>query len=248
MSFREESRKKLLQYLNKLDNREKKEFIRLTIAWQDISSELERLINKLSELENLSEDQLFRLELYKQFLRDSKVVITNYSNISKGIIVDEQKVFAELGLQSAQELLGVGFFNKLNLDAVKFMIGNTKEGTPLFNLLNKSYPETVDRISNTLVESMALGRGPIVTARLLKEDMDGNLNRALLVARTEQLNVFRESQIEQYKATEIVTGLELITEPDACEVCLGIAEGNPYPLDYQFDLHPNCRCGIAPAL
>lgn len=249
MSFRDDQRKRLLEYLELLQNREREEFIRLTIAWQEISSSLERLIEKLSELKSLSKDQLYRLELYRTFLEDTKLIINTYSSMAEGIIISEQEIFAGLGLQSAQDLLGMNFSNKLNIDAVKFMIGNTSEGTPLLQLLNESYPETAERITNTLVESMALGRNPVETARLLREDMDGNLNRALMIARTEQINVFREAQTEQYKQSGIVKEKDWVGEPDACaEICIPGIEGSPYPLDEIMDTHPNCRCAWSPVL
>lgn len=250
MSFRQEQHNKLLLYLETLDRRERKEFIKLTLAWQNVSSELDSLISRLSKLENLSENQLFHLNLYKQFLEDSRKVIYTYNSLAEGVITDEQKAFAELGLQSAVDLIEVNFSNKLNYEAVKFMVGNTKEGTPLFDLLNKSYPETVDRITKTLTDSMALGRSPIETARLLQSDMDGNLARALRIARTEQINVFRESQTLQYQQSGIVKAKEWVGTEDEklCEICQEGINNNPYPLDYVMNSHPNCRCGWSPIL
>jgi hypothetical protein len=248
MGFRQEANNKLLLYLETLERREKEEFLRLTMIWENISSDIDGKINRLSELENLSPNQLFQLELYKQFLSDSRVVITTYSNIAEGIITEEQEVFAKLGIQSAQDLIGVSFSNKLNINAVRYMIGNSKEGTPLFDLLQKSYPETVDKITQTLTTSMALGRSPRETARLLNQDMDGNLTRALRIARTEQLAVYRASQTAQYEASGLVRGVDLVTEPDACELCLAEAANNPHRLGWVVDIHPNCRCGLAPVL
>ena len=250
MSFREESHNKLIKYLDALDRREKKEFIRLTIAWQNVSSELEAQIQRLSKLENLSENQLFQLELYKTFLRDSREIITTYNRMAEGIIIDEQEAFAKLGIQSAQELIGVNFSNKLNIEDVKFMVGNTIEGTPLFDLLQKSYPQTVDRITTTLIDSMSIGRSPRETARLLRGDMDGNLARALRVARTEQINVFRESQTLQYQKSGIVKAKDWVGTQDErlCEICEAGINGSPYPLNEIMDSHPNCRCGWSPVL
>lgn len=248
MSYQKEQHELLLEFMSLLQDRERAEFIRLTIAWQDISQDLEKQIKRLSELKNISEDQLFRLELYKQFLEDSRTITQTYNGIAEGIIKNEQEAFANLGIQSAQELIGVNFANKLSISDVKYMIGNTREGTKLFDILQESYPITVERITNTLVESMALGRSPIETARLLAEDMDGNLNRALLIARTEQLNVYREAQTLQYKESGIVTAKEWLAEPDACEICLEGAANSPYSLDEVMDSHPNCRCAWLPIL
>ncbi len=247
-TFREEANQSLVKYLEALDRREKQEFIRLANSWENISSTLDNLINRLANLEKLSEDQLFRLELYQQFLESSRLIINTYNGIAEGIIEGEQETFAKLGLQSAQELLGTGFYPKLNIEDVKYTMGYTTQGTSLFNLLQESYPQTIERITNTLVESMALGRNPVETARLLKENMDGNLNRALVIARTEQINIFRESQTQQYKESGIVQAKEWVGEPDACEICQAGIANNPYPLDEIMDSHPNCRCGWAPVL
>lgn len=248
MPFRDEQHEKLEEYLELLQKRERKEFLELMNSWELISGSLEEKIEKLSKLKNLSEDQLYRLELYKTFLEDSRVVVNTYSNIANGVIVSEQEEFAKLGLKSAQELIGVNFNNKLNIDAVKYMIGNTSEGTPLLELLRESYPETVERITKTLVESMSLGRSPVETASLLKQDMDGNLNRALRIARTEQMNVFKESQTQQYIKSGIVKSKNWDAESDACEICLEGESNSPYDLDEVMQSHPNCRCSWIPVL
>ena len=249
MSFQEEANNRLLSYLELLDRREKREFFRLAKYWKNISSSLDGLINRLSKLEKLSSDQLFRLELYKSFLEDSRVVINTYNKFAEGIILNEKEAFANLGLKSAQDLLGARFYNKLNTEAVKIMVGKTTEGTPLFELLSKSYPETVENITNTLMESMAVGRNPRVTAEFLKGDMDGNLDRALRIARTEQLNVFRDAQTLQYQESGIVKAKDWLGEPDACEeICQEGIANNPYPLDEVMSTHPNCRCAWSPVL
>ncbi|MEP0862687.1 MAG: hypothetical protein HRF52_14740 [Ignavibacterium sp.] len=248
MGYQKDQHELLLEFMDLLQNREKAEFVRLVTAWQSISQDLEAQIKRLSELKNISEDQLFRLELYKQFLEESRVIITVYNGIASEIILNEQEVFAKLGLQSAQELIGVNFSNRLNINDVKYMIGRTREGSGLFDILQESYPITVERITNTLIESMALGRGPEETARLLSEDMDGNLNRALLIARTEQISIFREAQTLQYKESGLVTAKEWLAEPDACELCLEKSANSPYPLDEVMDSHPNCRCAWLPIL
>ena len=244
---RKEAHTELLSFLDKLDRREKAEFLLLTNSWEDVSSSIDGLIKKLSKLENLSEDQLYRLGLYKDFLQQARGVTEDYALVAGKLIQNERKEFALLGIEAAQSLLP-GFYNKLPVTAINVMIANTKEGTPLFNLLMESYPQTVDSITKTLIESMALGRNPIETARLLAEDMDGNLMRALRIARTEQLNDFREAQTLQYQESGLVTGVDLVTEPNACEECLSEAENNPHDLGWLPDIHPNCRCGLAPVL
>jgi hypothetical protein len=246
---REEATKKMNGYLELLDRLERLEYLELAGEWGRISKTLSGLVTNLSELSNLSENQLFQLELYKTFLEDSRVVITTYNQIAEGIITDEQAIFARLGLKQSQELLGVRLFNKLNFEDVKFMIGNTKEGTPLFNLLQESYPQTVEKITSTLIDSMALGRNPLETARLLYQDMDGNLSRARLISRTEQMNVLWNSQKMQYQQSGLVKEWEWIAESDACSFCQSM-DGKRFPLEININEmeHPQGRCGMLPIL
>ena len=52
------------------------------------------------------------------------------------------------------------------------MIGvSSFDGSPLFELLKKDYPETITKLSNTLITSTAFGRDPRVTVKLMKVDL-----------------------------------------------------------------------------
>lgn len=247
MGYQEDSRRLLLKFLNLLDKKEKTEMLAMSSSWANIQKSLENRIAELSKIENLSRNQLYQLEQYKQFLLQAKEQISIYSASSAELITKNQLQFAKLGIQSVGEsldLLGVKF-NQLPLEAIKTMIGFTQDGTPLYTLLNKSYPETILKITNVLVESMALGRNPRVTARLIKEAMNGNLTRALTVARTEQLRSFREASREQMRYSGVVTGWAWLAEPDACPYCLE-QNGKEFELNTPMDTHPNCRCGERP--
>jgi hypothetical protein len=49
-------------------------------------------------------------------------------------------------------------------------------------------------------------------------------------------------------ATQVLTDTELfdmkdwVAQPDACEWCQDMAANGPYPIDFEMDAHPNCRC------
>ena len=139
-------------------------------------------------------------------------------------------------------------FNILNVDAANLAIGATREGTPLIEVLVKRYGESRDKAIDTLIESMARGRGPIETAKLIGADMEGSLYNTLRIARTEQILIFREQQTNQYIQSGIVKSKNWVAEPDACSICLEGVSRNPYELNEVMELHPNCRCGWSPNL
>ncbi len=251
MPYSKDVKKILYAYLTNLEKKERTEFLLLAKKWGVISSSLEETITKLVEkmvAKELTENQLFQSKLYIQFLKESKTQVINFSKQAGEIIADNQLYFAKAGISSTVEefdLLGIEF-NKLPLKTINNFIGVSKEGTPLFNLLQKSYPETVTKLTNTLLKGVALGYNPTKTANLMKIDMNGNLTRALRIARTEQMNIFRETSLMQMSEAGL-ENWEWLAESDACEFC-SEQNGKEFPLSESMDTHPNCRCATLPVV
>jgi len=241
-SYNQIAKAQLRQYLANAGKYESKEIIQLANKWGVVADNLTDIIDKLSQKKILSADQLYRLDTYQQFLASAKEQIYTYNNFASGVITNGQKQFAQIGLNIATdniELITTNF-HKLNLDSVKNMIGMTSDGSPLYDLLIKSYPQTIDKITNTLINANALGYNPVKTAGLLADSMNGNLTRALCVARTEQMRCLRESSLQQMEQSGVVKGWIRIEESDACDDCLA-ENGKHYSFDDSFDSHPNCR-------
>lgn len=251
MSYRTRSHDILLDYLDRLDRREKLEWLALGSEWSRISGTLRGLIEELGQKTNLTEDQLFRLGLYQRFLNEANIAARQFASVSAEIIKAEQLEFGLTGMESAQRMLNLAakFYTKLPVEAIYAMIGNTREGTPLYDVLLKRYGENAEKAVQQLVDGMALGRNPLETARLMGETLDGSLYDSIRIARTEQLYVLREVQTESYITSGICTGKDWLGEPDACEeICQPGIEGSPYPLDEVMDTHPNCRCAWSPVI
>jgi SPP1 gp7 family putative phage head morphogenesis protein len=248
MSYQKEAKKILTGFLKDLDKQEKKEFLLLSKKWGVVSNSLQDNILALASKETLSKNQLFQLNQYKQLLVDAKEQTQKFSKLSAEIIKENQLKFATTGIQSTQEIIGlnVKLFNKLPVSAIEKFIGISKEGSPLYDLLIKSYPETVTKLTDTLLKGVALGYNPEKTARLMQVDMNGNLDRALRIARTEQMNIYRESSLMQMNEAGL-NEWEWITESDACDYCLE-QNGKKFPVDESMETHPNCRCGTLPVV
>jgi SPP1 gp7 family putative phage head morphogenesis protein len=246
-TYQEEAKTILNAFMAKAFRYENKEMLLLADRWKGVFNHLEDLIKKLSEKEVLSPDQLFKLDLYKTFLKESQFEVEKYNNFALGIVKDGQKQFINYGLAATQEqisLITVNF-NKINFDAVKNMIGLTSDGSKLSDLFAKSYPESVAKLNQTMVNATALGYNPVKTAKLLAANMNGNLTRSLVIARTEQLNVLRVTSIEQMKESGVVKGWTWIAEADACDYCQE-QDGKSFSFDEEMDEHPNGRCAAIP--
>lgn len=107
---------------------------------------------------------------------------------------------------------------------------------------------TARKIEEEIVGGLALGRNPRVVARRVREQLGGNLVRALTISRTEMMRAHRQSAGESYRSNAYVlrgwtwvAGLGSRT----CASCWA-QHGSVHPLDEQMASHPNCRCVMVP--
>lgn len=247
--YMRDSRLIMRDFINKMEKQDKEVYLELATRWNGVSNTLESLLKRLANLEVKSENQLYQEYIYKEFLKISREQVLKFSYESAQIIEANQAIFGKWGIQSAQEVINLFNikFNKLPIDTVNAFIGRTKDGSKLSDLLYKSYPDTASNIKNILIDSVSLGRNPYQTARLMRDSMDGNFKRAVLIARTETIQVFRETSIMQMTESNVVKEWEWLIENDdiTCEFCLS-QSGKRFPLTEGFFSHPRCRCAPVP--
>jgi len=107
-------------------------------------------------------------------------------------------------------------------------------------------PDAAKRAQSTIISAVATGQSPEVTARILAKQMGIALNRALTVARTEQMNAWRRSNIGVFRQNDdVLDGWTWLTGPDPCPFCAAQA-GRLHPLGEEMDTHPRCRCSPSP--
>lgn len=246
--YTSDAQKIVMAWMDKLRQAEAVEYGILSDEWDKIAATLQADIDKLASGKYPTLDKLYRSTSWANFQRRALALSAQYAEISNGVIVDTKLGFAQAGLESAQIALGAfGVnFRVLNVDAANLMLGKSLEGAPLYDVLLKRYGDQLQTVADKLVYATARGINPLQTARLIGADMEGNFYNTVRIARTEQINAFRDLQRQQYIESGIVTGIEWIAEPDACEICLAGAAGSPYPVNFVIDPHPNCRCGSAP--
>ena len=73
---------------------------------------------------------------------------------------------------------------------------------------------------------------------------------ALLTWKTAQ-DVLRDLQTAAIKTSGVATLKDWVTHPEesesgVCDYCQGMADAGPYPIDYDADTHPNCKCQWVP--
>jgi hypothetical protein len=200
--------------------------------------------------EEITTARLLQMERYQRLIADARVQEAEFARWAADLTAGRQSVMAGDGVSMAQEAIraamaDVGWvgaaFNHINVNAVNILIGFATDGSPLVDLLRASYPETVMKLTDDLVQGLASGMGTRATARLMADDMAGNLDRALTIARTEQLRALREGNRAQMAQSGVVIGWirRAQRSGNVCLACLSL-DGQEYETDEILSEHPNC--------
>ena len=248
--------------------RETAQTVEMTTAWFEVERSLTGSINLLvKEIdaltlagETVTRGKVVKLDRYRELLSQARVETAKYSTeFATPFVTEGQEQVARLALSNASESIEISYatrakfapmFNRLNMDAVEFMVGNTGAGGPLGDLLKKQVvtgPDVMMRVRNTIVDGTARGIGSRRLAGLIANDLAGGLNKALQIARTEQGRVYRESSRMQYTDSGVVSGYKRLSAKDerTCPACL-IADGETFSLEISFIEHVQGRCTLVP--
>ncbi len=240
-----------------------REMARRWIAVEDaLKAEMLDLALYLDELkakgETVSAERLLQMARYRSMVADARAQHEQYSAWAADAMASDQREMVAQGIYDAQQLIEAAgldariaavTFDHINVNAVEFMAGFAGDGTPLYDLLRASYPESVVRLTDNLVKGLAAGKGPRSTAAMMAQDMAGNLDRALLIAITEQNRALRAGSLEQMKQSKVVKGYVRRAQRNAqvCAACLAL-DGQEQDTDEIFASHPRCHCYAQPLL
>ncbi len=201
----------------------------------------------------VSQELLMNNVRYRQLLTQLTRELEGYSDFADVQITAQQRRLVRLGIAHAENAIKVqgitAGFNRLPVEAVQSIIGLAGNGSPLRRLLVQSWPLSAQRLTDELVNGVALGYNPRKTARLMAQGMAGSLDRMMVIARTEQLRVYRHANLESYRASGVVTGYKRLATHDkrTCAACL-MDEGTFYELDEEMPEHPQGRCTLVPVV
>ncbi|MBI2913527.1 MAG: minor capsid protein [Chloroflexi bacterium] len=103
-------------------------------------------------------------------------------------------------------------------------------------------------MKKALIVGVATGQNPRTVARMIRQELGGNLVRALTISRTEIVRSYRTASLRGYQANaDILEGWVWHAALDrrTCAFCWS-QHGSLHKLDEVMATHPRCRCTIAP--
>jgi GNAT superfamily N-acetyltransferase len=193
-----------------------------------------------------------QLEALQKTIQQEVGAFADYAS-GKVAILQRQAIIG--GIQDAQQMLqgtvpeGVSWsWNAVPASAIEAQIGALQKGSPLNDLFDSFGPEAAAAAKQILVASTATGVGPRMTGYLLQDALNTPLQRALTIARTEQMRAYRTAQTLNYQANSDVVDAWIwlaALGPDCCSVCISM-NGTEHTVDEFLDSHPNCKCTQVP--
>lgn len=202
--------------------------------------------------QRVSMTSVMRLQQYKDLLAQARIEVERYNRYTEEQIRRSQVDLVQHGVNAAVEQINAAymdagrsseFITRLPVRAVEYMIGYASNGAPLNKLLMRDYSKNIASLTQTLIDSTAQGINPRVTARKMADNMAGNLQRALTIARTEQNRTFRTANTMAARESGLVRKWiwRSALQERTCIACLA-QDGTEYPLEEELNDHPNGRC------
>ena len=240
---------------------------RMTRAWmfldKNLSADIRALAEEIGRLRASGGEPTFTQSYsqarYQSLLAEIRVEMQRYESAATGIIRDGQGDMAQMGIRHAQGAISASYqtfgvrstFVRLPVRAVEYMVGNTSDGGPLFGVLQQRAlaPTAIEGLTDALTEATARGWNPRKTARVMQNGLTQGLQKALVIARTEQLRVYRMASDRQYRASGVVSGKRRLATRDTrtCLACLAL-DGEYIPLEAETYDHVCGRCTAIPVV
>lgn len=256
--------------------REHRQMQEMAQAWLQVERSLQDKINLLAQEaydlaqagKTLSRSKLFQMQRYKELLSQTQIEFQQYAAYATDLTVSGQSQIGKISLEHSYQAMGavyseygmiMPYFEMLPIEAIENMVGLAGNGALIGDLLKQRLTVNVvsketawdvwNRLTNTLIDGTALGRNPRDTAMLMRNDLAGGLNKAMIIARTEQLRVYRQVSAQSYERSGLVKGQKRLTAHDD-RVCIGCLadEGTVYPVTEPIPDHPNGRCTGVPSV
>lgn len=248
------------QFRDDLEALDEEALTRIVTAYarilRTLQGNIDALLMEIAEMESPSAGRIYRLERYQRLLGQVTDEITRFQQYLRTETVSAAEISFNASDEQAKALIAellsqAGIQAQLgNLpdDAFEALVGFLQEGSPLYQRIDMLAGTVADYVRETLLESVALGRNPRATARLIQEAFGRGLTDALRMARTAQLWASRVATQANYQNnSDILDGWVWYAQldPSTCQSCI-VQHGTIHPLTELLNDHHNGRCAMLP--
>ncbi len=231
-------------------------------TWQRLKARIDALNAQIRDArlvgETVNSSWLFQRNRLQMLQIQVEQEIAEFARYAATQIAGGQAVAVELAGEHAEGLARAGLgepppgvtvtWSRLPREAVTDLVGFLSDGSPLSDLLGELPGEAGSAVRKALIVGVATGQNPRTVARMIRQELGGNLVRALTISRTEILRSYRSASLRSYQAnSDVVKGWTWHSALDrrTCMSCVAM-HGTFHRLDERLDDHPNGRCSALP--
>src|SRR5262245_48539253 len=211
-----------------------------------------------SKGEVISPSWLSREKRYKDLLRQATAEMKRFASIAEKTITDSQQQAANAALRDTADLMAAAAaeanisatFNRLPTGAVENLVGFLGDGSPLKDLLDELPKDGKKIVQDGLIDAISTGIGPAATARKIRDGLEGNQMRALMISRTETLRAYRTATHQTYQAnSKVLSGWTWRSSRSrrSCAACIAL-DGVFQQVSEPMRAHVRCRCVMVPTV
>lgn len=235
-----------------------------------LQGNIETLTYRMAEAKDagqaVSESSLFRMDRYQRLVTQAQAEFERYADWAEDNITRQQSKMVGWSLEHAATAIDLTMdyhgvrvgFSRLPVEAATNIIGLAGDGKAVGDLLRRRMvrdenglplPGVAERLRRSLIDGTALGYNPRKTARMMRDDLAGGLQKALVIARSETMRPYRETTRAAYERSGVVESQQRISAHDerVCAACIA-DDGAIYSLRYIISDHPQGRCTSIPVL
>lgn len=207
----------------------------------------QEIIDMQARGEAVPRQMIYNMQRYQQMMAQIARELPEYDNEAIRTITDYQRQSYTLGLESGYATImdtdpSDPMWNRVGVDAAEVAVGFAGNGAPLEQLLQRDYGDLGMRVTDALIEGVALGKGAFETAKDMRDKMGMEYNRSVRIARTEINRAYRIANADAYAKSGVVEKVLRLCAKQAntCLACLEM-DGEECKNGIVDD-HPNGRC------
>lgn len=220
-------------------------------------AELEKVSARIA-VEGLTDNLAFQYQRLDALAKQASDEMAEFGRAVGSAVGDSQGAGARIGQRYGPRLIGatigpgptasLSAWATLPDAALVQLTGALADGSPLSALTHRYGSIASQGMQRLLLEGVALGRNPLETARLMRDELGVPYRNANTLARTEQMRAFREANRRTMMANQrVVKGWTWFAQLDrfTCPVCWAM-HGKQFQTREPMHTHPNCRCTQLP--
>jgi len=229
-------------------------YLQLELSLEDTIAALSESISTLKAEGKATYWSLNRLASFQRYQLKMLTALDEYNAWAAENIREGQLQFAGLGADHAASTLETvrrGASVPLSVpqrERILSMVGFASDGSPLATLLAASGDIVRAQVTQKLIRAVGMSQNPRVTAAEIRKATGMALNRAMAIARTEQMRAYREATAAGYRAGGIQLMQRIAArDGNVCIACLSM-DGEISTTDASVDDHVNGHCSSVPYL